>query len=188
MLSYNDLKKGTLFMWSGEAYEVLEYNFVRMQQRRPTAQTKIRNLKTGAVSIQSFKQSDTFNELEIERKKAIFLYGHRGEYVFHLEGDPKSRFTVPEAILGDKTRYLKPNTPVDARYIESELLDIVIPIKMDLKVVEAPPSIKGNTAQGGLKQVKLETGMSLNVPLFINEGDTIRINTELGEYVERVNK
>lgn len=188
MLSYNDLKKGTLFVWEGEPYEVLEYNFVRMQQRRPTAQTKIRNLKTGSISIQSFKQSDTFNEVEIERKKCVFLYGHRGEYVFHPEGNPKDRFTISETILGDRVRFLKQNTPVEARYIGDELLDIIIPIKMDFKVIEAPPAIKGNTAQGGVKQVKIETGAMLNVPLFIEEGDIIRINTELGEYVERANK
>ena len=175
-------------MLDAQPYEVLEYNFVRMQQRRPTAQTKIRNLKTGSISLQSFKQSDTFNEVEIERKKAIFLYGHRGEYVFHLEGDAKNRFTIPETILADKMSYLKANTPVEARYIGDDLLDIVIPIKMDFKVIEAPPSIKGNTEQGGLKQVTLETGTMLNVPLFVNEGDIIRVNTELGEYVERVNK
>ena len=175
-------------MWVGEAYEVLEYNFVRMQQRRPTAQTKIRNLKTGAVSIQSFKQSDTFNELEIERRKAIFLYGHRGEYVFHLEGDPRSRFTVPEAILSDKTRYLKPNTPVDARYIESELLDIIIPIKMDLKVTEAPPGVQGDRSNSGNKSVTLETGAIIQVPLFINTDDIVRVNTDTGEYTERVSK
>lgn len=188
MLSYNDLKKGTLFFWNDEPYEVLEYNFVRMQQRRPTAQTKIRNLKTGAISMQSFKQSDTFNEVEIIKKPAVFLYGHRGEFIFHPVGDPKARFNIKEEILGDKIHYLKPNTPVDARYIEDELLDIAIPIKMDFKVIEAPPSVKGNTAQGGVKQIKIETGYMLNVPLFVEEGDIIRINTELDQYVERVNK
>lgn len=188
MLSYNDLKKGTLFIWDGEPYEVLEYNFVRMQQRRPTAQTKIRNIKTGSISMQSFKQSDTFQEVEIVRKKAMFLYVHRGDYVFHLEGDPKNRFNVSETILGERAKFLKPNTLVEARYLGEELLDVVMPIKMDFKVIEAPPSIKGNTAQGGVKQVKIETGATLNVPLFIEEGDIIRINTELGEYVERANK
>lgn len=189
MLSYNDLKKGTLFVWNGEPHEVLEYNFVRMQQRRPSAQTKIRNLKTGAISLQTFKQSDTFEELEFEKKQAVFVYCNRGTCTFYLAGKPNERFGLPEnEELKNKTQYLKPNTEVTARYIDDELLDILIPIKADLKVTEAAPAVRGNTAQGGLKQVTLETGFTLNVPMFINEGDILRVNTESGEYVERVNK
>lgn len=189
MLSYNDLKKGILFFWNGEAYEVLEYNFVRMQQRRPSAQTKIRNLKTGAISLQTFKQSDTFEELEFEKRPAVFVFCNRGTCTFHLAGKQSERFGLPEnEELKNKTQYLKPNSDVTARYIDNELLDILIPIKVDLKVTDAPPAVRGNTAQGGLKQVTLETGIVLNVPMFINEGDTLRINTESGEYVERINK
>ncbi len=176
-------------MWNGEPYEVLEYNFVRMQQRRPSAQTKIRNLKTGAISLQTFKQSDTFEELKFEKKQAVFVYCSRGTCTFHPAGKPSDRFTLPEnEELKNKTKYLKPNTEVTARYIDDELLDISIPIKVDLKVIESAPAVRGNTAQGGLKQVTMETGFALNVPMFINEGDELRINTESGEYVERVNK
>ena len=189
MISYNELKKGTLFVWNGEPYEVLEYNFVRMQQRRPSVQTKIKNLKTGAISIQTFKQSDSFEKLEFDNKPAVFVFCNRGMCTFHLAGKPGDRFVLPEdEKLKQKTPYLKPNTEVTARYIEDELLDILIPIKMDLTVVQAPPAVKGNTAQGGLKQVTLETGITLNVPMFINEGDILRVNTDTGEYVERVSK
>lgn len=191
MLSYNDLKKGTLFVWNGEPYEVLEYNFSRMQQRKPVAQTKIRNLKTGAVSSQTFKTSDTFNELEIEKKPVVFIFCNRGQCAFHSADNPSERFMLSQDILGGKEKYMKPKEKILARYIptpsgESELLDVVVPIKVDLAVTEAPPAIRGNTAQGGLKQVVLETGLTLNVPLFVDIGDTLRINTESGEYVERV--
>ena len=187
MLSYNDLRKGTLFIWNGEPFEVLEYNFVRMQQRRPSAQTKVRNLKTGAISLQTFKQSDSFAELEFEKKQAVFVFCNRGVCTFHIAGKPGERFTLSEEEkLAGKSQYLKPNTEVTARYIDDELLDIQIPIKIDLKVTEAAPAVRGNTAQGGLKQVRLETGLMLNVPMFINEGDILRVNTESGEYVERV--
>ena len=187
MLSYNDLKKGTLFIWNSEPFEVLEYNFVRMQQRRPSAQTKVRNLKTGAISLQTFKQSDSFEELELEKKSAVFVFCNRGVCTFHHVGKPSDRFTLREdEKLAGKTTYLKPNTEVTARYVGDELLDIQIPIKVDLIVTEAPPAVRGNTARGGLKQVTLETGLVLNVPLFINENDILRVNTESGEYVERV--
>lgn len=187
MIAYNELKKGTLFLWNNEPYEVLEYNFVRMQQRRPSAQTKIRHLKSGAISLQTFKQSDSFEELELEKKLAIFVFCNRGTCTFHAAGKPSERFMLSEDIaLKGKTQYLKPNTEVTARYISDELLDIQIPIKVDLTVVEAPPTVRGNTAQGGLKQVTLETGLIINAPMFVNEGDVLRINTELGTYVERV--
>lgn len=186
MLAYNDLKKGTLFIWNDEPYEVLEYNFVRMQQRRPSAQTKIKHLKTGSISTQTFKQSDVFNELVIGKKPATLVFCHRGQCTFSLQN--KERFTMDEQRLGDKVGYLKPNMEIEARYIEDELLDIGLPIKVELKVVECPPGIKGNTAQGGVKQVTLESGLKINAPLFINEGDVLRINTESGEYVERVGK
>lgn len=188
MLSYNELKKGTLFMWEGEPYEVLEYNFVRMQQRRPSAQTKIRNIKTGSISAQTFKQSDTFNEVGIERKPAVFVFCNREQCTFYPTGKPGERFAVPRTLLEDKTSYLKANGEVTARYIDDELLDVVLPVKVDLAVTSAPPAVKGNTAQGGLKQVTLETGLQINVPMFINEGDVLRINTESGAYVERVTK
>ena len=189
MISYNELKKGTLFIWNNEPYEVLEYNFVRMQQRRPSAQTKIRNIKTGAISLQTFKQSDTFKEIEYDKKQAVYVFCNRGVCTFYLAGKPGERFTLPEnEELKNKSRYLKPNSEVIARYIGNELLDIQIPIKVDLKVTDAPPAVRGNTAQGGLKQVTLETGLVLNVPMFITEDDVLRINTELGTYVERVNQ
>lgn len=186
MLAYNELKKGTLFLWNGEPYEVLEYNFVRMQQRRPSAQTKVRNVKTGAISLQTFKQSDTFEELAFDKKLAVFVFCSRGMCTFHHVGKPSERFTLSEEQqLSGKSLYLKQNTEVTARYIDDTLLDIIIPIKVELRVTEAPPAVRGNTAQGGVKQVTLETGLTINVPLFIQEGDVVRINTETGEYVER---
>ena len=189
MIAYNDLKKGTLFMWNGEPYEVLEYNFVRMQQRRPSAQTKIKNLKTGAISLQTFKQSDTFEELEFEKRAAVFVFCNRGTCTFHVDGKPNERFMLLEhEKLEGKAQYLKPNTEVTARYIDEELLDIQIPIKVDLKVTEAPPAVRGNTAQGGSKTATLETGSQIQVPLFVNTGDIIRVNTDTGLYAERMEK
>ncbi len=173
-------------MWNGEPYEVLEYNFSRMQQRKPVAQTKLRNIKTGAVSNQTFKPSDTFQELEIAKKPVIFVFCNRGHCTFHEAGNTGSRFLVSESQLAGRQQYLKAKDEVAARYIDDELLDITLPIKVDLKVTQAPPAVRGNTAQGGLKQITLETGLTINAPMFINEGDTVRINTESGEYVERV--
>lgn len=188
MLSYSELTKGTLFILEGQPYEVLEMNFLRMQQRKATVNTKIRNLITGKILERNWQASDNFEEAEIERKNSKFLYANRGEYWFCAENDPKDRFSLTEEVIGDSSKFLKANTPVVATVFKEKVIKITMPIKMDFKVVEAPPSIKGNTAQGGNKVVTLEGGATLAVPLFINQDDVVRVNTETGEYVERVDK
>lgn len=188
MLSYTDLTKGVLFIISGEPYEVLESNFLRMQQRKAVVQTKIRNLITGKVLDRNFQPSDQFEEAEIEKKSAIFIYNSRGEYWFHQEGDPSRRFLLSAEILGDSAQFLKPKTKVTTVVFKDRTIKVSLPIKMDFEVIEAPPAIKGNTAQGGTKVVTLEGGAKVSAPLFVNAGDILRINTETGQYVERVEK
>lgn len=188
MLSYSELRSGIIFVLDGEPYKVLEYNFLRMQQRKPVAQTKIKNLKTGKILNRTFHQNESFAEAEIEREKAIFLYARKGECWFHKSGDPKNRFMLKEDFLGNAINFLVPNTEVSLNVFEEEVINVDIPVKMDFKVVEAPPGIRGDSAQGGSKEVKIETGMKVNVPLFINEGDIIKVNTETGDYFERVEK
>lgn len=185
-LAYTDLTKGVLFIMDGSPYEVLETHFLRMQQRKAVVQTKIRNLMTGKILDRNFQASDFFEEAEIERKNAIFIYENRGQYWFHAEGDPKNRFLVDAALLGDQGKFLKPNLKVTTLVFDEKVIKVDIPVKMDFKVIEAPPATRGNTAQGGTKQVTIEGGAKVNVPLFVNEGETIRINTTTGEYVERV--
>lgn len=188
MINYNELKPGTLFILEGQPYEVLEFDFLRMQQRKPVAQTKIKNLITGKVLNRNFQNSESFKEAEIDYKKVKFLYGHRGKFVFCEMENPSARFELPEESIGDQAKFLKPNSPVEVVMFEGKIININLPIKMEFKVIEAPPSIKGNTAQGGNKSVKIETGAMINAPLFIEEGDIIRINTQTGEYTERANK
>ena len=188
MLSYTDLTKGTIFVMDGEPYEVLEYAFLRMQQRRPTTQTKLRNLLTGKIATRTFQQSDSFQEAEIEKESVVFIYNSRGEYYFYKKGDKSSRFSLAEEILEEKGKFLKPSIECIAYKFGGKIINIELPVKIDYLVKEAPPSFKGDTATGGSKSVVLENGLTINVPMFINEGDTIRINTESGEYAERSEK
>ncbi len=185
-LAYTDLTKGVLFIMDGAPYEVIETHFLRMQQRKAVVQTKIRNLITGKLLDRNFQASDSFEEAEIERKNAMFIYAAKGEYWFHEEGNPKNRFALSEDVVGAQGRFLKPNTKVSTKIFEGKVIQVQIPVKMEFKITEAPPSIKGNTAQGGTKVVTIEGGAKINAPLFVNEGDMIRINTQTGEYVERV--
>ena len=109
-----------------------------------------------------------------------------GIFWFHEEGNPKNRFSLTAEMLGAQTQFLKPNTLITTFVFRDKVIKVALPVKMDFEVIEAPPSIKGNTAQGGDKVVTIEGGAKVSVPLFINEGEMIRINTQTGQYVERV--
>lgn len=167
---------------------VLETHHLKMQQRRPVVQTRMRNLANGKILERNFAQSDVFEEADVQRVKVKFLYAHRDKYWFSYEKDPAKRFELGEDILGSQTKFLKSNTVLEAIMFEDKIITVELPIKMDFKVTEAPPAIRGDTAQGGVKQITLETGAILNAPLFIEEGDIIRVNTEEAVYVERVEK
>jgi len=188
MLDYSEIKPKKRILVDGEPYEVLAAHVARKEQMKPVNRTKLRHLITGRVIERSFQYSEKANEADITARKIKYLYSHRGEHWFSEENDPKARFSLPEETVGENVRLMKPNSLVDAVIFDERIISINLPVKVDLKVKEAPPAIKGNTAQGGAKQVVLETGATLNVPLFINEGDVLRINTETGEYVERADK
>ena len=188
MLSYNELKPGVFIVLNGQPFAVLESEFLRMQQRKPVMNTKLKNLTSGSVVERSFQPSDQLEEAEMEKIQVKFLYINRGEVWFCDVNNPKNRFQLGTDIIAGKEIFLKPNSEVAALKFNGKILSIEIPVKMEYKVIEAPPGIKGDTAQGGTKAVIIETGAKINTPLFINEGDIIRVNTETGNYVERVEK
>ena len=116
------------------------------------------------------------------------MYANKGEFWFCKSDNPRDRFKLDEAVIGGSAKFLKGNSTIKSLLFGGKIIDVELPIKVELKVVEAPPAVKGNTAQGVTKQAKLETGAYLTVPIFVAEGDVIRVNTEKGEYVERVSK
>jgi elongation factor P len=188
ILSYNEILSKTIIMYNGEPYEVLSAHIFRMQQRKPVNQTKLRHLVTGKVVEVSFHQNESVPEAEVGRMQAKYLYTNKGESWFAEEGNPKNRFKFDEEAVHDQIQWLAPNTTVEIVTIEDKPMTIKIPVKVDLEVTDAPPTVKGNTATGGNKIVTLSTGATVNAPLFINAGDVVRINTDTGEYVERVDK
>jgi elongation factor P len=187
-LGVNELKPKTFFLYEDQPYVVLETHHLKMQQRRPVVQTRMRNLLNGKILERNFAQSDVFEEADVARQKVKFLYNHRDKYMFCEENNPGKRFELSQEIIGDQTRFLKPNTILEAILFNGNVINVELPVKMDFKVVEAPPSTRGNTAQGGTKQVKIETNAMINVPLFIEQDEIITINTETGEYVSRADK
>ena len=142
---------------------------------------------TGKNLEKTFKSADEVEKVEIEKKKVKFLYSRKGKVVFLLL-EEKKRIEVEEEKIEEKIPFLLENNIYDSVWFEEELIDLVLPVKMDFKVIEAPPAFKGNTVSGGTKEVIIETGFKVKVPLFIKEGDLIRINTETKEYVQRVEK
>ena len=188
VLAYNEILPKCVIDHNGEPYEVLSSHIFRMQMRKPVNQTKLRHLVSGKVIEISFHQNETVREAEVDTMDALYLYTNRGESWFCESGNPKNRFSFPEDSVHEKVQWLIQNAPVEVMTHEEKPVTIKIPVKADLKVTEAPPGIKGDTATGGNKQVELESGATVNAPLFINAGDVIRINTDTGEYTERVSK
>ena len=187
MLEYNEILPHKFIVMDGAPYEVLDAHIFRMQQRKPVNQTKLKNLITGKVTEATFHQQDKMPEAEIEERDVKYLYTNKGEYWFCEANDPSKRFKLEAAILGNGIQFIKPNSMVKAIIFNDKIFGVKLPIKVELKVKEAPPAVKGDTAKGGNKQITMETGAVINAPLFINEGEIIRVNTETGEYVERVN-
>lgn len=184
-LGVNDLKPKTYFIYEDQPCVVVSTHHLKMQQRRPVVQTVFRNLLSGKQLERNFAQSDVFEEADIVKRQVKFLYAHREQYWFAEPSDPSKRFELDADLIGDQARFLKPNTLLEAVLWNEKVINVALPIKMQFKVVEAPPSIKGDTATGGTKQVKLDTGATINAPLFISEGEEIIVNTETGDYVER---
>jgi elongation factor P len=188
MLDYNEILPGTFIVLDGDPYEVIDAHVFRKQQRKPVNSTKLRNVKSGKVVERTFQAADNAEEADLSKQKVVFIYEQKGAWWFHEEGNPGGRFSLPHDVLGAGGKYLKAKDVVDALVFDEEVIGIKIPIKVELKVTEAAPAVRGNTAQNATKVVTLETGATVTVPLFINEGDILRINTETGSYVERVEK
>lgn len=188
VLSYNEILPKCIINYNNEPYEVLSSHIFRMQMRKPVNQTKLRQLVGGKVIEISFHQNETVTEADIDKMQALYLYTNRGESWFAQVGNPKNRFSFPDDTVHDNVQWLAPNSPVEVLTYEEKPMAIKIPVKVDLAVKDAPPAVKGNTVSGGSKIAELVTGAKVNVPLFINPGDIVRINTDTGEYTERVEK
>jgi len=186
MLSYFDLRKGVNFILEGQPYEVLEFQQIYKAQDMVVARTKIKNLITGKVLEKTFHQGDNFEEAELERVNVKFIYSNRGKFCFSEARNPAKRFELEEIQVGEGAKFLKQNQLLTGIKFQEKIINIILPIKVQLKVTEAPPGVKGERAQSGTKPVTLETGAIINVPLFIKTDDIIEVNTETGEYVRRV--
>ena len=197
MLSHNELKKGVIFIYKGQPHQVLEHSLLFKGRGSSKMQVKIKNLATGGVLSQTFHAGDSFEPAELARKALKFVYSQpvRGiasraaggaNYVFCEAENPSKRTELTGEEVGPGGEFLKAGQLVDGLLFDNKIIGISLPIKVSLRVKEAPPGIRAGRAESGTKQVILETGAQINTPLFVKQGDLVEVNTETGEYVRRV--
>jgi elongation factor P len=190
-LDYNEIKPGIVIIHDDAPYEVVFSHSARKSMGKPSNQVKMRNVLTGRTIEIAFHAADTAEEAEISKRDIKFMYSTpKGEYWFCAENNPADRFMLAADVIGDQVKFLKGNTVVKAKVFEfndvQKIIGLILPVKMDFKIIECPPNVRGDTATGGSKIATIETGAKVNVPLFVDNGEVIRINTDTGEYVERV--
>jgi len=190
-LQYNEIREKKIIIHNDEPCEVVESHVARTQQRKPQNQVKLRSLISGKVFPATYHVADSADEADITKRDVTFLYSNKGEFWFCDPSNKSDRFKLDIALLGDSSKFLKQDNNVTALVWtddedEEKIIKVSLPIKMEFKVKEAPPAVRGDTSKGGNKIITLENGTTLNAPMFVSEGDVIRVNTETGDYVERV--
>ena len=192
MLEYSEIRERKIIIYEDEPCEVLESHVARTQMRKPQNQVKLKSLLSGRTWNATFHAAEKVDEADIVKREVKFLYTNKGENWFCAPDKPSERFKIEDKIIGDTAKFLKANENVTALVWdndgEEQIIKISLPIKMEFTIKEAPPSIRGNTANGGGKVAILENGVKIQVPFFVEAGDKVIVNTESGEYVERVSK
>lgn len=184
MLSLNEIKIGSIIEINGEPFVVVKSDHHKMGRGGAVLKTKLKNLINGNVLERTFQGNDKVERANTERKKANFMYKDVDNANF-MDNESYEQFTIEIDQVADKLTFVKEGTDVDVLYFDGKAVAIDPPIKVELLVTSAPPGVKGNSAGNITKQIEVETGAVINAPMFINEGDRIKVNTDTGEYVER---
>ncbi|MCI0551568.1 MAG: elongation factor P [Anaerolineae bacterium] len=185
MIDVNELRKGVTFELDGGLYKVLDYSHNKTGRGNATIRVKARNLLTGANIERTFNSGLSVQDVSLDFHNVAYLYND-GDFYHFMDNETFEQPAIKAEMLGDDAYYLKEGMEVKLTFYKGEPLDVEIPSSVDLKVVEAETAIRGDTATGVTKKVKTETGLEVNCPQFVKVGDTIRVNTETGEYVTRV--
>ncbi|HNS32570.1 MAG TPA: elongation factor P [bacterium] len=180
-----DLKEGNIFEYEGTIYTVVYAVHTHQQQRRGLVRLKAKDMKTGKILEDSFRSDIKVNPVYVDELPLSFLYSDSEGYHF-IDNNTYEQVVIPAYVIGDARNYMKENLEVTGIFHNGEVLDIKMPINVELKVIEAEPGHKGDTVQGGKKKVKLETGFTIQTPLFVEAGDAVKVDTRTGEYVTRV--
>ncbi|MCA9365112.1 MAG: elongation factor P [Candidatus Moranbacteria bacterium] len=185
MLSISEIKTGRNIILNNEPFSVVYHEHSKMGRAGAVLRTKLKNLTTGAMVEKTFQGAETVEEANITQSPAQYLYKEGDDGYVFMDMESYDQFTLTKEALADITNYLTEGTEVTVLLWNDNPINITLPIKVILEVTEAPPNIKGDTASGATKQVTLQTGLVITVPMFISSGDKILINTERGEYVSK---
>lgn len=185
MADTSDFRNGMVMRLDGKLYSIIEFLHVKPGKGNAFVRTKLKEIPDGSVIDKTFRSGEKVEEVRVERRKHQFLYEKNGLYHM-MDLQNYSQITLPESLLEDDLDYLKENMELDILFDEDRPIEVKLPIFVELEVAEAEPGVKGNTAQGGSKNVVLESGAEIDVPLFIEKGDILKIDTRNGEYIERI--
>ena len=184
MISTGDVKKGVIIELDGQLMKVLDWSHIKMARGSAQVRMKMQNVRKGDIVERTFQAGTRWPRARVETRKAQYLYSDGDAYHF-MDAETYEQFALTAAALGDDARYLKENTDVLYDSHEGEVLGIELPVTVDLQVTQTDPGFAGDTATGAKKPATLETGLVVQVPLFVNEGDLLRIDTRSGEYITR---
>ncbi|MBI1979693.1 MAG: elongation factor P [Elusimicrobia bacterium] len=184
MITTADFKNGLIFEEGGQVYQVMWFQHHKPGKGGAVMRSKIKNLRTGSIIEQTFKSGEKFKELSMSRRKKQFLYGDEGSCHF-MDVESYDQIAIPKEKIGDSLKFLKEGVEVVALYLEEEFLNLDLPASVELKVTSTVPGVRGDSVSNVTKPATVETGVEVLVPLFIKEGDSIRVDTRSGEYVSR---
>ncbi|MDY6867850.1 MAG: elongation factor P [Chloroflexota bacterium] len=185
MIDVNELRKGVTFEQNGDLYKVLDYAHNKPGRGQATIRIKTRDLRKGTTLEMTFNSGNKVQDVRLDYHNAQFLYSD-DRFFYFMDNQTYEQYPVNRDIIGNQAGFLKPNMDVKLMFYGTEALDIELPTSVDLEITQAEPSIRGDTATGVTKKVVTETGLEVQVPSFVEEGDTIRIDTRNGEYITRV--
>lgn len=184
MITANEFKNGIVIKYNNQLFQIVWFQHVKMQQRAPIVRTKLVSLKTGQTLEQPFRSGDAFEDVFLERREIQYLY-QDGDLFHFMNTEDYQDVVINRAMIADQIKYLKDNMNVTGLYGDNELLTIELPASVTLTIKETEPGVRGDTAKSGSKPATLETGASIKVPLFINPGDVVKVDTRTGAYIER---
>lgn len=185
MIDVNDLRKGVTFEFDGGIYKVLEYSHNKPGRGNATIRTRVRNLRSGATIDRTFQSGDRVQDIRLDHHIVTYLY-RDGELFYFMDTQTFEQTPLTEKILGEAVQFLKDGMEIRLTFYDEEPIDVELPVTVELVVVESEPSVKGDTATGATKLVTTETSYKVQVPLFVNVGDSVRVDTRTGEYLTRV--
>ncbi len=185
MISTGDVRKGVIIELDGQLMKVLDWSHIKMARGSAQVRMKLQNVRKGDIVERTFQAGTRWPRARVDQRKVMYLYSDGNAYHF-MDNETYDQFSLTGAMLGDDARYMKENTEVFVTMHEGEVLGLDLPVTVDLQVTQTDPGFAGDTATGAKKPATLETGLVVQVPLFVNEGDMLRIDTRTGDYVTRV--